>query len=183
MAPSSSAPRQEHETPGDDPVVTTEQPREPAQGSDAEEHHPGARYGDKIATLAIIAVCATVIIQSLRGGVGTLAAPESGFWPLVIAVAVIATTPLIFFTANDSEAFPLRKMARALSIAVAMAVFVVLYEYAGFLIAGAVMMLYLLRVVCREPWKTTLLVGLITTAVTYVLFGVLLEVNLEPFPG
>ena len=25
----------------------------------------------------------------------------------------------------------------------------------------------LLRVVCREPWKTTLLVGLITTTVTY----------------
>ncbi|MCJ8503977.1 tripartite tricarboxylate transporter TctB family protein [Kocuria flava] len=181
--PSNRAPRQERETPDGDAAVIQEHPAEPAEGSRAEADSAGARYGDKIATVVIIAVCITVIVQSLQGGIGTLAVPESGFWPLVIAVAVIATTPLIFFTANDSEAFPLRKMARALSIAVAMVFFVVLYEYLGFLIAGALMMLYLLRVVCREPWRATLLVGLIATVVTYVLFGVLLEVNLDPFPG
>lgn len=93
---------------------------------------------------------------------------------------------LLIVTAWRRQAAPTKKAVlpgRQALIAIVLvltglAVYILLLELLGFLVDTMLFTAFLLSVVMREKWKMTLLIALITSVGLYVIFRVLLEVNL-----
>ncbi|MHB9097389.1 MAG: tripartite tricarboxylate transporter TctB family protein [Syntrophales bacterium] len=113
--------------------------------------------------------------------------PGSGFLPFwlgvilaVLAVILLATTWRRRATGKDGVSpFPGTKALIAIgSVLVGLAVYIILIEVLGFLVDTFLYVAFLLGVVERERWLTTLLVAVSTTAGLYLIFQVFLGITL-----
>ena len=112
--------------------------------------------------------------------------PGAGFLPfwLGVAMALLAIILLVTATREPARAggpspFPTgRPVVAILETVGALAAFILLLEPLGFLVAIALLTAFLLRVVEREGWTTTLVVAVANAAGLYIVFKILLGVSL-----
>ena len=112
--------------------------------------------------------------------------PGVGFLPFWLGVLMATLSILLIVTAwrrtTDSTKktiLPRRQALIAIVLVLTgLAVYILLLELSGFLVDTMLFTAFLLSVVMREKWKMTLLIALITSVGLYVIFRVLLEVNL-----
>ena len=135
--------------------------------------------------LCAVGVATPVAIAAWRFGLGTPVSPGAGFWPLSVALAMLGIGALLFLRAQpdgvahggDAASGASRWRSFALSLATLVAYIAVL-EPLGYLLTTAAMLLVQLRGVEARPWKSSLVIALVASLASLIVFKVLLKVSL-----
>ncbi|MBI4572018.1 MAG: tripartite tricarboxylate transporter TctB family protein [candidate division NC10 bacterium] len=112
--------------------------------------------------------------------------PGAGFLPFWLGALMAILSVLLIVqafrrpaTPVEKPAFPSGKALVAVGEAVAgLALYILLLETLGFLVGTGLLTAYLLGVVEREEWRTTILVAVLNSVGLYFVFGHLLGVSL-----
>jgi RsiW-degrading membrane proteinase PrsW (M82 family) len=127
---------------------------------------------------------------SLQQGLMRKGVPGPGFLPFLTAILFIGLSLGVLVPAlrgakakEKTEAgtrfFPENDSAKKVLLGlVALFAYGLLLSFAGYLITTLMFMLFILRLVEPVPWKTVVWTGLATAVISYLLFVVLLEVQL-----
>lgn len=105
-------------------------------------------------------------------GLGSLGEPGPGLWPFMLAVTITVLSVALLIVCRslqDSEAFT-RSSLQVLVGVVTFVVLAFLMPVIGFEIPAFAMSVVWLRFLGGESWRSTVLVGLGTTAAFYFLF-------------
>ncbi|MBI4632713.1 MAG: tripartite tricarboxylate transporter TctB family protein [Deltaproteobacteria bacterium] len=119
-----------------------------------------------------------VVGESLRMGTGTMKEPGAGFlslWAGVI-LAVFALALIIRGWKADKGAARVRHSGVTLIALIALFVYSLIMDVAGFVVATFFLMAVLFHLAQRRPWWALLGISALVTAVAYVVFGIILKV-------
>jgi len=111
-------------------------------------------------------------------------APGSGFLPLWLGVCLVALSGVHVLSCLRRQAphMPAGHWRKVLAVAIGLIGCVAVIEPLGFVVAVAAYLLFLLRVVEKEPWSTSLGVTVGAIGVLFALFRVWLHVPLPKGP-
>jgi putative tricarboxylic transport membrane protein len=114
--------------------------------------------------------------------------PQEGFFPLVIAIIIIGLSLLLIIQSvllrdQEKEDVSATKegkthLSRVLSYIIATLLYGILMESIGFLIGSALLLVFILKVVEKRSWKVTIVLGLASVLISYILFDYFLGVPL-----
>lgn len=144
------------------------------------------RRADQITGIVMLVFSVAVMEGSRRMPPSGTFGPGAGFLPfwLGVAMAILSIILLVNATREPVQAsgpspFPKgRAIVAILEAAGSLAAFILLLETLGFLLSIALLTAFLLRVVEREGWLTTVTVAVANSAGLYVIFQMLLGVSL-----
>lgn len=121
------------------------------------------------ALLVLLGVAA--VYAASRLAFGSARAPETGFFPTLIALALVLFSGLALAERPENPA-PLERGGggRLWVVTGATAAYGVLIQPAGFLICTAALLLLLLRGIGRLPWTASVVAALGASIATYGLF-------------
>ena len=111
-------------------------------------------------------------------------APGSGFLPLWLGVCLLALSAIHVVTSLRAPVAdaPAGHWRKVVAVTIGLIVCVAVIEKLGFVVAVAGYLLFLLRAVEKESWRTSLGVSVGTIAVLFGLFRVWLQVPLPKGP-
>lgn len=120
---------------------------------------------------------ASFMVAAWRLGVGELASPGPGLWPVIASALVICASLALVFTEQDTRDYeaPTRGTYRVVMGLLSLVTFALLFELLGFALSTPLMFLFWLRVLGRESWAMTVLLTVAGSTVLYLLFVVLLN--------
>jgi len=134
------------------------------------------------------------LIGSLMLPMGTIEAPRSGLFPLLVAIFIVAMSlfPLkssfkeVEVSGEQIEPFPKGlDRNRVLAIAAVLFLFAFCLKPFGYLISTICLMAVIVRLMGLKSWIKVALAGIITGVISFYLFAFILEVPLprgEIFP-
>lgn len=121
------------------------------------------------------------MVYSYDLSLGGLTNPGPGLWPFLIGLVIVLCSVVLLTTEHDSsdyERFSARSRFTGIGF-LSLGVFVLLFARVGFVIPSLLTMVFWLRILGEESWRTTLMISVICTVGFYVLFVPVLGV---PFP-
>jgi hypothetical protein len=137
--------------------------------------------------LVLLVVAGIYLALAVRLPFGTAARPGAGFYPVIIAVfavvVALTATASAFRRAREAEAVELAPASRrrvAISVA-ALVVFCLMLPWVGYPAAAFGFVAVVLRYLGAR-WTTALLTGVLSSAGSYGIFAVLLDVPLPRGP-
>ena len=144
------------------------------------------RRADQITGILMLIFAVAVMEGGRRMPPSNTFGPGAGFLPFWLGVAMAILSVILLVTATREPAtaggpspFPTgRPIIAILETVVSLAAFILLLETLGFLLATALLTAFLLKVVEREGWTTSLWVAVANAAGLYVVFQILLGVSL-----
>ncbi|MFV8381540.1 tripartite tricarboxylate transporter TctB family protein [Corynebacterium hindlerae] len=150
-----------------------------------EETH--LRDGHPRIALAVLAVIglggiALAIYSFFFLGVGSLAQPQAGMFLAVSAIIILISLPAAYLAKDTFEVFNFLRVSRTIMMIVGLCSFVVLMDFAGFIIAGFVSLIIITRYSAQESWRNVLIISILTPIVLWGLFGYLFQVTMPPLP-
>lgn len=157
---------------------------EEAAGRSEEQQRPGRPAGTSwirfLPSLVVLGVAVVGALGSLELGIGSLAAPGAGLWPMTISVAmgVLAAVSLLE-DRNEADLERLRVTQLAISIG-SLALFIIAFAQVGVVLPTFLTLVVWLRLLAKESARSTLVIAGIATAAMWLIFGVFLGV---PFPA
>ena len=130
------------------------------------------------------------VAGALQQGLMRRGVPGPGFIPFLCGLALIFVSLFVLIPAltrkekdESSDFFPERGSFRKLLFAlVALFAFGFAMEYLGYLLTTFLFMLFIARLMEPKAWWTSTLLALLTAVLSYMLFVVLLEVQLPKGP-
>lgn len=169
-------------------MAQEQSPTGPRQASPAAGARPGVgmKRLDQMAAIVLLALSAYVIAQALRMPQWVEFAPGYGFFPFWLGVLMATLSALLLVDAvrrpaAQDEPNPFPKGTALLAVLGAMAVLVgyaLLLETLGYILTTLLSVAFLMGVVQRDRWQTTLLTAVVVTGMLYVIFQVLLGIRL-----
>lgn len=131
-------------------------------------------------SLAVTIFGGASLVGSYQLSLGEFNAPGPGLWPFLVAILITCTGFLLLITdtPSDYETWS-RGTARIAAGLIGLALFNVIFNLFGFLIAASLMLALWLRFLAKESWVTSLALSVGGTVVLYLLFVQVLGV---PFP-
>jgi len=144
------------------------------------------RRADQITGVIVLVFSLTVMEGSRRMPPSATFGPGAGFLPFWLGALMAVLSVLLIIQASTrpvtGASRPLAANPRALvavgATAGGLAAYILLLERLGFLLGTALLSAFLLGVVERERWLVTVLVAALNSIALYVVFQVLLGVNL-----
>jgi putative tricarboxylic transport membrane protein len=145
---------------------------------------------ERVVGLVVVAAAGAYLMQALALPYGTAARPGAGFFPTIVAIFACAVglmmTVRAFLTTAPAgslrEAGPTgAARGRALSTMILMLAFCLLLPWAGYPLVAFGFVAFLLHRLGSTP-RAAAITGALTAAVSYYVFGVLLEVPLPRGP-
>ncbi len=141
---------------------------------------------DLVSSVIWMALGALFTVGALQQGLMRKGIPGPGFLPFLAGLALIFTSLFVLIPAlrrreeaAENEFFPERDSIKKLSLAlVALLAFGFAMLHMGYLLTTFVFMLFMTRIMEPRSWLTSVWVALLTSALSYFLFTVLLEVQL-----
>ncbi len=137
---------------------------------------------DKLSGLVVFFLGVAMMWQGRNLSIGSLNAPGSGFFPMLIAAALIVLSVPIFITAHGrttgESLFSVRALCRVATVFAALLGYYLLLEYLGFAVVSFLLMAFFFIFVARYRWHASLLWAFVSTGLAYLLFDVLLKSNL-----
>lgn len=136
--------------------------------------------------LALVAIFA--LTQSARLDVGSVTRPGPGLFPLVLSAALlVAALSLVIgawrrapATAAGDDARAARVSWSLLATVGAFAVYVLVFERVGFLLATSAWLVFLFAVVARYRWPVSIGTGIAIALAARLVFDTWLQVRLPP---
>ena len=141
---------------------------------DLDEDKPptgGSAYQVACACLTLL-FGAVAAVVAYGYGLGSLREPGPGLWPFVVAVFIAIMSAVLLVVGRgltDAEAFT-RSSLQPLIGAATFAVLAYLMPVIGFEIPTFALCIVWLRFLGGETWRSTLVIGFLTTAAFYTLF-------------
>ena len=126
--------------------------------------------------------------ESWRLGLGSVSEPESGFMPFVLGLGIIALSVILWVEsfisrkrmhAQKTSAWADVHWRRIIWVSLLLLGYALLLPKLGYLLATFLLLVFLLKSGEPMKWPVCLLIGLLTSGLTYWVFGVWLSV---PFP-
>ena len=125
----------------------------------------------RIAGAALLAFSLAAAYAALRLPFGSVRQPETGFFPTLVALALVLFSALALAERPQApEPLRLGGPARLWVVTGATAAYAALLQPAGFPVCTAALLLLLLRGIGRLSWIVSIVAALVATAVTYELF-------------
>lgn len=129
----------------------------------------------------------TVLLVGLYGmwsawdyGLGELRDPGPGLWPFIVSLVISITAGILAVIDHPGQYESWgRGSLKIFGGLVSLAVFIVMFEAAGFLLPGLAMLLIWLRLLGGEAWRWTVPLAVVGAIAMYVIFDAILGV---PFP-
>jgi putative tricarboxylic transport membrane protein len=136
-----------------------------------------------ISLIFFMAVATVICIESFKLGIGTLRAPQAGFLPFLLGVALglLATARLLINLSSPGALEWVRisiSTKRVVSVLVALFAYVFLLDVLGFFLDTFLLIFFLIRGVESKPWWVAGLGGLGISFFCYLVFRVWLRVQL-----
>ena len=126
--------------------------------------------------------------ESWRLGLGTVSEPESGFMPFVLGLVIIALSAILLVESSVAvKRAPGQKVSlwseadwkKILWVSLLLLTYSLLLPKIGYTLATFLLTVFLLKGGESMKWMTSLVIGFLTSIITYYVFGVWLSV---PFP-
>ena len=144
------------------------------------------RKADQITGIVMLIFSLAIIVESSRMPPSATFGPGVGFLPFWLGVLMAILSILLYAKAwrqrvppNAPKVFPGPKALITLLITVAgLTAYILLIEVLGFILGTAFLTAFLLGVVEREKWLTTVLVAVLNSGALFVIFQILLGVTL-----
>ncbi len=143
-----------------------------------------------ISSACLLALGLCLFSGSIRLSVWTRFGPQEGFFPLVIALIIIALSlltlskSLIFTPVGEKRNLLEEQEKNVVSIfkvsayAILMLLYWVLMERIGFLITSGLFLFLVLKYIEKKGWKITIWIGSASILISYLLFVYFLKVPL-----
>lgn len=134
----------------------------------------------KVPLAVAIAIALVFHLQSKEMEVGTLTEAGPGYWPrvLVVAIVVVSVLGLVIDMRDGIEAFELGSTVRVIGGFAALAVFTLVFEQTGSILAGFVFLMLWLKGLNGESWRMALAISVVAPLASYLLFVIALGVRL-----
>ena len=144
---------------------------------------------DRVSGVALFLFALAAGWEAQKLPFGTVNAPDSGFFPLSLAVMLAILSALIVFARQPQAARATappswRGAGRVALLVAALVAYLTMLNQVGYLLASALVMLLHLRGLERVRWGESLAITLLSVAATYLLFrrlGVPLPAGILPF--
>jgi putative tricarboxylic transport membrane protein len=141
---------------------------------------------DKVTGLFFFLLSIYVCIESYRFGLGTFTSPKAGFFPFISGLLLGFFSFLGFFdkmSMKDSfkdagKAILQWKFRKVIYTVIALFSYIVLLEILGFLICTFLLIFFGYEAIEPKKIKIGILVGILSTLTSYVIFRILLKVEL-----
>ena len=141
---------------------------------------------DLVSSIIWMAVGGLFVAGALQQGLMRKGVPGPGFLPFFSGLALIFVSLFVLIPTltqrekkKNSDFFPERDSFRKLLFAlVALFAFGIALEYVGYLLSTFLFMFFIVQLMESKGWRTTGLLALLTAVLSYLLFVVLLEVQL-----
>jgi putative tricarboxylic transport membrane protein len=133
------------------------------------------RTADVITASLLMAIGGIVLVDAVRLGFrwGT-DGPESGFFPFLLATILVVSCAVIIVraaTSKSSKAFATRQqLALVLKVLLPAGGMVLLTQFIGLYVAAVLYMAFYMRWVGKHSWPTTVLLPLMVSLLTFVVF-------------
>lgn len=141
------------------------------------------RQGGRLGPLIIAIIAAVFALEAQERQFGTLQAPGPAMWPTCIGIITVVLSICAAIVARDTPAlFRPKGLLRVILYMLAMGLFVLLYPTLGFIISSMLMSFMMLYLAGRIKWYTSVIISLLVAVSVFVLFGMLLELPITPWP-
>lgn len=148
------------------------------------------KKADRITAIVLLVAAGGICWNSLQWPLMEEFGPGHGFMPFwlgvllgVLAIVLLVQAARIPAEEDEPTRFPAWQGAKAVLLAIlAMGVNALLLENIGFILSTLILVPFMMAVVLREKWKLTVYTTLGVTALLYVVFQVLLNINLPKSP-
>jgi hypothetical protein len=137
--------------------------------ANATKFHPDRCSG---IALALLGTCLIYVASPLP--IGSLKAPDSGFFPVILATLLILFGLGLLALSFVNEGFPLEFTSRSWGVAICAAcliAYALLIDRVGFLICTSAILILLMRIYGGMKWRFCLMVTLPLVLVAYVGFN------------
>jgi len=147
---------------------------------------------DRLIPLLWAGVGLYIAHQGYRLELGTLGAPESGFFIFWVGLILAGLSLALFVQALRSAravpphaAWEWPRVQKGAKLIVALGLYAAVLTWMGFLASTFALLLFLFRGLGPQRWATALALATATTAVCYLLFGLFLGLQFPPgvLPG
>jgi putative tricarboxylic transport membrane protein len=130
---------------------------------------------DRVSGVVLFLFALAVAWEASKLPFGTINAPDTGFFPLLLAVTLALVSGLVVLSTwiptTGATAMPTWQGAGRVVVAVAtLAAYVAVINSLGYLLATALVMLILLRSVERLGWRVSLAFTVVSVVASYLLF-------------
>lgn len=144
------------------------------------------RRADQVTGVIVLLFSILLMVGSWRMPPSATFGPGAGFLPFWLGALLAVLSIILVLNSSrqpvipaNKPVFPGGRTLLTLGAAIAgLAVYILLLEVLGFLVGTGLLTAFLLGVVEREKWSTTILVAVLNSAGLYLVFQVLLGVNL-----
>jgi putative tricarboxylic transport membrane protein len=136
------------------------------------------RVTDVLVAVVVVGLGVAALLGSLALGVGSARTPDTGTWPLLVSIVLVALGLGLLALAGrtrDAERFT-GASGLVLAGLATMVGFVAVVAVIGFEIPSALLMFVWLRFLGGESWRTSVITSLATVVAFYVVFVGLLSV-------
>ena len=144
---------------------------------------------DFLSSFCLLVLGILMAFQAGRMRIWSKAGPQEGFFPLLISVIIVGLSLLIFIKSlilarkerreiKDNHMKEEVSAFRVCSYIMLMSLFSLLIKWAGFLIASALFLTFVLKYIEKQSWWITILVGSASVIIGYLLFVYFLGVPL-----
>ncbi len=142
---------------------------------------------DRASSLFWMAIGLGFIYGSVRLGLGTLGEPGSGFLSFVAGICLTLMALILFIHSFIREkALPDKisalwqgmKWHRSVMIALVLLGYILGLESIGFILCSLILIFLMLRVLEKYSWGKSILISVMASAFSYLIFSVLLKVML-----
>jgi putative tricarboxylic transport membrane protein len=121
-------------------------------------------------------------IESFQLGLGTPSAPGAGFMPFLFAVFLFTLSIILFFQTTFSQKSVANKRVElrlgALSVLCSIVAYVFVYKQLGYLLSTFLLMTFLFKILGTRRWFWAVGQGILVSVLSYIVFGILLKLNL-----
>jgi putative tricarboxylic transport membrane protein len=137
--------------------------------------------GESIFSLILAALGLFIVIVSLTIGFGTLKNPGSGLFPFLVGALILVQSLVVFSQkrpAAEGGSFTRREVKYLLAMTATFCVWILLMPLLGYVLVTFVVVFAFSKLLNLEGWIKPMILSFGTTGVCYVLFDLLMYLDL-----
>jgi putative tricarboxylic transport membrane protein len=144
--------------------------------------------GDRLSGLVLLLCSLVTAIESYRLGVGKIASPLAGFFPFTASIVLAILSLLLLYSTRNKKmtsidkheyiSFNVQSLPKVVLTIISLFLYAILLDSLGYLLDSAILMAFMLGVIQPQKWHVIAIGGILIPLLTYVLFNVLLKVQL-----